>query len=117
MYDRRTVEALAPAIWDDAYLVHGVSTGPQVDPEMPKAPTVDPRRTNNLTVMIVDVRQAWTYAPLSDRERRVLLLAYGMDEPRASIAAMCGIDKRTVQRDTEDGIGRLVAWLNGEEAA
>lgn len=113
MYDRRTVEALAPAIWDDAYLVQGISTGVEVDPEMPKAPNVDPRRTNNVTAMIVDVREAWAHAELGSRMRQSLLLAYGFDEPRANIGRMLGVDKRTVQRDCEAGIGRMVDWLNG----
>lgn len=114
-YDRRQVEALLPAVWDDAYLIHGLQREEVRDPEMPSGSAPDPRRTNGHVCAIADVKRAFDEADLTKRMRQSLLLAYGMDEPRASIARLLGVSKRTVQYDCEFGVGRLVAWLNGED--
>lgn len=113
-YDRRAVEALLPAVWDDAFMVHGIVTEERRDPEMPGSKP-DPTKLNTHLAAIADMRTAWKKAELTRRERQVLLLAYGMDMPRKEVGPVLKIARATVYRDLDAGVGRLVAWLNGKD--
>lgn len=112
-YDRRQVEALIPAIWDDAYLIHGVQKEEVRDPEMPSGSAADPRRVNGHIVAIADVRRAWEKAGLTLKQQQATLLRFGMDMRWAEVAAELGRDSKTVREAAEGGVGRLVHWLNG----
>ena len=119
-YDRRQVEALIPAIWDDAYLIHGVEREEVRDPEMPKGPGGDPSHQGGHVVAIVDVRRAWKWSGLTLREKEAIALHYGMSMTWREVGRVLNRDHTTVREGGERGVGRMVAWLNGkdmEEAA
>lgn len=114
-YDRRMVERLLPAVWD-----HGYDYGMQDEftpaPDMPKA-RANKAHGNTLYAHLADIRRAWRKAEVPQVQRQVLVLRYGLDMPVQEIAALLGVSRKTVSRRDDDGIGRVAAWLNGDEYA
>lgn len=113
MYDRRTVELMLPTLWDGAR-VWGVQREEVIDPQMPKA-KANPAHGNTLGAMMADVQRAWALCDLPYRERRVLVLRYGLDWELEDIGFNQGVPKSTAMRRAERGVGRLTAWLNGKD--
>jgi len=112
-YSRDEVEALLPAVWDrDA--VWGIPKKDAPDPDMPKA-AGDPRKSNALWDLIIDVRSAWEKAPLTLNERRALLLRFGTDMKQDEIAELLGRKRQNIGTSIYTGVGKLVAHLNGDE--
>lgn len=121
-YTRDSVETLLPAVWDDGY-AYGMPQKDSVpDPDMPRA-QVDSSRGNNLAAYIADIRTGWSKTPLTLKERRALLLAYGLGWTQRQIAYNQDVGQDVISRRIESAIGKISARLNGgyryelEEAA
>ena len=111
-YSRDSVETLLPAIWDDTY-AYGLPNHDHVpDPDMPKS-QVDASRGNNLAAYIADIRTGWAKSHLTIKERRALLLAYGLGWTQQEIAYNQDVSQPTIQRRLENAIGKITARLNG----
>lgn len=111
-YSRESVESLLPAVWDDAY-VYGLpqkDTAP--DPDMPKGAS-NKAHANNLAAYIADIKFGWAKTPLTLRERRAVLLAYGFGWTQKEIAFNQGVDQGTISRRIDGAVGKIVARLNG----
>lgn len=114
VYDRRLIEQLLPAVWDTSY-AYGMDNPLAPDPDMPRA-TVDAAHGGALLAHLADIRTAWrhTYIPL--RERQALLLRYGYGLTQAEIGRKLGVAQRTAGEWTTEGVGRIVAYLNGAQS-
>jgi hypothetical protein len=111
-YSRESVESLLPAVWDDSF-VYGLpqkDTAP--DPDMPKGAS-NKAHANNLAAYIADIKFGWEKTPLTDRERRALVLAFGFGWTQREIAFNQGVDQGTISRRIDAGVGKVVARLNG----
>lgn len=113
-YTRGEVELLLPTVWDPDS-IWGAPTEGAPEPGMPKGKSKDPRRTNAFWDHMLDVQIAWQRAPLTTAERRALLLRYGADMTQEQIARVLGRAKSTINENLYRGVGRIVAYLNGEE--
>ena len=111
-YDRRTVEALLPTLWDEAS-VWGIRREEVPDPQMPKS-KANPAHGNVLAAMMADVSRAWDRCDVPNKERRVLVLHYGMGWTHAQAGFNQGVPHSTALRRAERGVGRITAWLNGD---
>ena len=112
MYDRRTVEVLLSTLWDEAS-VWGVKREEFIDPMMPKA-KANPAHGNTLAAMMADIQQAWSKCDIPNRERRVIVLRYGFDWTYEQIGYNQGVTKKAAQLRDERAVGRITAWLNGD---
>lgn len=112
-YDRRTVEVLLPTLWDRDS-VWGVTSDIEIDRTMPRA-KANPAHGFTLPAMMADIQQAWKYAPLKIKERRALLLAYGMGWTHEEIGYNQGVTRRGAGLRIERGVGRITNWLNGDD--
>ncbi|MFY1676669.1 hypothetical protein [Streptomyces sp. WMMC905] len=112
-YDRRLVEHLLPAVWDQE-AAYGIRNPTAPDADMPKG-TVDPKAAGILFAHLADIRRGWAGCPLELGERRALFLRYALDWPDALIAARDGVTDRAVRYRVERGVGKLAAWLNGRD--
>ncbi|MEU7643383.1 hypothetical protein [Streptomyces huasconensis] len=112
-YDRRLVEHLLPAVWDDE-TAYGIRNPQAPDADMPKG-TTDPKAASTLFAHLADIRRSWAAAPLSLGERQALVLRYGADLPDDEAGALQGVTDRAVRYRLERGVGKLAAWLNGRE--
>lgn len=112
MYSREAVELLVPAIWDEASVLEvRAETAP--DPDMPKAPSVDPRRSTDKVTACADIQRAWKKADLEHRERCALLLKYGMGYYDSETAFVLEVSDSTAARLARRGINKLGEFLNG----
>lgn len=113
-YDRRTVEALLPAVWDRE-AAYGMKNEEAPDSDMPRAKT-NPKQANALWAHLADIRAAWAWAErggVSLDEARALLLRHGLDLTLEEIALREGANKSTIARRVERGVGKIAAHLNG----
>ena len=108
------IQALLPAVWDDSYC-YGAPPPPNAPPaDMPKGWS-NKATGNTLYAALADIKAAWAHAPLTQRERRCLLLRYGFDLEYADIGFHESLSKQGAQQATERAVGRLVFWLNGSD--
>lgn len=112
-YDRELVEALMPAVWDESYC-YGMRMENAPDADMPRG-SINKATGNTLAAHIADIKTGWEKAPLTDRERRALLLGYGFDWQVTEIAFNQGVTKQTISERLASGVGKIVATLNGQE--
>lgn len=82
------------------------------DPDMPKS-SKNIAQSNTLYAHLADIRSGWKRAPLTDKERRSLLLKYGLDWSGKDIAEheQCGPDVISVRLFR--GVGKVMATMNG----
>lgn len=131
-YTRESVETLLPAAcWthhmrhrqelagrkhrctaDESYLYGLPQRDDAPDPDMPKGST-NKSRGNNLSAYIADIKAGWEYAPLTDKERASLFLAYGCGWTHEQIAFNQGTIQSVISRRIETAVGKIVARLNG----
>jgi len=111
-YTRESVETLLPAVWDESYLYGLPQRDDAPDPDMPKGAT-NKARGNNLAAYIADIKTGWEETPLTDKERRALILAYGIGWSQRQIAYNQGVSQPAIKKRIEQGIGKIVARLNG----
>ncbi|WP_200260360.1 hypothetical protein [Streptomyces sp. HSG2] len=112
-YDRRLVEHLLPAVWDQE-AAYGIRNPTAPDADMPKG-TVDPKAAGILFAHLADIRRGWATAPLTPAERQALVLRYGADLPDDEAGALQGVTGRATRYRCERGIGKIAAHLNGDE--
>lgn len=111
-YSRESVESLLPAVWDDS-LVYGLpqkDTAP--DPDMPKGAS-NKAHANNLAAYIADIKFGWEKTPLTIKERRALLLAFGFGWSRTEIGFNQGVSQQAISNRIDTAVGKIVARLNG----
>jgi DNA-directed RNA polymerase specialized sigma24 family protein len=112
-YNRALVEHLLPAVWDqDA--AYGIRNPHAPDHDMPKA-RPNPKTGNTIAAHLADIRSAWRKAPISPEEQRALFMRFCLDWEYGDIGRHDGVHKSTAQRRCESGVGRITAWLNGDE--
>jgi DNA-directed RNA polymerase specialized sigma24 family protein len=111
-YDRRSVEALLPTVWDEL-AAYGLRADDVPDPGMPKA-KANPAHSNTLYAMLADIRQAWKRADIPQVERQALLLRFGLGWEYDEIGYNQGVVKSAAHYRVERGVGRMTAWLNGD---
>lgn len=111
-YTRESVESLLPAVWDESFC-YGLPVKETVpDPDMPRGSS-NKATSNNLAAYIADIKVGWARSGLTRKERRALLLAYGLGWTQAEIGAHEGCTQQTIQERLYSGIGKVVARLNG----
>lgn len=113
-YNRESVETLLGAVWDDGF-VYGLpvkDTAP--DPDMPKG-SINKSHGNDLSAYIADIKTGWKTAPLTQRERRAIVLRYGLDWTERSIAFNQECSRQAISTRLFTGIGKIVAELNGSD--
>jgi DNA-directed RNA polymerase specialized sigma24 family protein len=106
------VERLLPAVWDSAY-AYGMTNPTAPDPDMPRA-QIDPAHSGTLYAHIADIKAGWAKAALKGSERKAILLRYGLDMPERQVAELEGVTRQAVNYRLIQGIGRIVACLNGQ---
>ena len=111
-YTRESVETLLPAVWDETYTYGMPQRDDAPDPDMPKGST-NKAQGNNLSAYIADIRTGWTATPLTTKERRALVLAYGFGWTQQEIAFNQGVSQQTIQERLYKAVGKIVARLNG----
>ncbi|WP_327292412.1 hypothetical protein [Streptomyces sp. NBC_01198] len=112
-YNRALVEHLFPAVWDSE-AAYGIRNPQAPDADMPKA-SVDKKKGSPLFAHLADIRQGWRKAPLSYVERQALFMHFALDSHDEVIAAFQEVSGRAVRYRLERGVGKVAAWLNGEE--
>lgn len=111
-YTRESVETLLPAVWDESYVYGMPQRDDAPDPDMPKGAT-NKARGNNLSAYIADIKEGWAKAPLTEKERRALILAYGLGWKRKDIAYNQDTIPSVITRRIDAAVGKIVARLNG----
>lgn len=111
-YDRELVERLIPAVWDDSY-AYGMSNPYEPAPDMPRSKP-DPKIGGTIFAHLADIRIAWQRADVPQVQRQALLLRFGLDWTVQDVATNQGTSKSTAHERIEQGVGRLVAYLNGK---
>lgn len=111
-YDRELVQRLLPAVWDAMYC-YGMQAENAPDADMPRVAS-SKATGGTLAAHLADIRAGWRKAPLTKRERQCLFLTYGLDCTQRNSAQMLDVDQRTVGRNAESGVGKIVAHLNGD---
>jgi predicted DNA-binding protein (UPF0251 family) len=112
-YDRPLVEALMPAVWDEAYCF-GIRMENAPDQDMPRGST-NKATGNTLAAHIADIKTGWEKAPLTLKERRALILAYGLDWTVKEIAYNQDCSRQMIERRIENAVGKVVQTLNGKD--
>lgn len=111
-YSRESVESLLPAVWDESYLYGLPQQDNAPDPDMPRGST-NKARSNNLAAYIADIKTGWEKTPLTLKERRALILAYGLGWTHQQIAYNQGVSRQAISQRIETAVGKIVARLNG----
>lgn len=111
-YTRESVETLLPAVWDESYVYGMPKRDDAPDPDMPKGST-NKAQGNNLSAYIADIKTGWEKTPLTTKERRALVLAYGFGWTQQEIAYNQGVSQQTIQERLYKAVGKIVARLNG----
>jgi hypothetical protein len=112
-YDRSLVEHILPAVWDSE-AAYGMKAEQVPDADMPRGHK-DPKKGSPLFVHIADIKQAWKRTDLTVIERQSLVLRYGLDYSYEEIGGLRGVQKSGAQRATERAVGKVTAWLNGDQ--
>lgn len=112
MYSREVVELLVPAIWDEREVLEvRAETAP--DPDMPKTPSADPRRSTDRVTMCADIQRAWRLAPLSLGERQAVFSRYYVNISPEAASYWLQADPKTIRHRSLRGIDKLGEFLNG----
>jgi hypothetical protein len=112
-YNRALVEHILPAVWDGE-AAYGIKGELVPDADMPRG-YKDPKKGSPLFVHIADIKQAWKSTELTLVERQSLVLRYGLDYAYEEIGVLRGVQKSGAQRATERAVGKVTAWLNGDQ--
>lgn len=111
-YTRESVESLLPAVWDEGYAYGLPRQDTAPDPDMPRG-SANKAQGNNLSAYIADIKVGWEKAPLTIKERRALILAFGLGWTQRQIAYNQGVSQQAIQQRIYSGVGKIVARLNG----
>ncbi|AGM12068.1 DNA binding protein [Streptomyces phage Godpower] len=113
-YNRALVEKLLPCVWDGE-AAYGLKNEQAPDADMPKTAS-NPKTANTLYAHLADIHTAWKWAVndgVTLDEARAVLMRYGLDYTFEEIAGHFGVNKSTIQRRAERGVGKMTAHLNG----
>lgn len=110
-YSRESVEVLLPAVWDEDYSFGLPKKDTAPDPDMPRGST-NPKTANNLPAYIADIKTGWAKAALTHKERRALLMRFGLAWTQDEIAAHEGVSQQTVSERLFVAVGKIVSRLN-----
>ncbi len=113
-YTRELVEQLLPAVWDELFALGGLDNPRQPDPDMPRVAS-NPKTGNTIYAMLADIRTAWRMTPLVPRERQALYLSVHEDLSKTEVGAVMGMSRQAATEYIDSGIGRIAAYLNGDE--
>lgn len=111
-YPLDKIEELLPGVWDDLRVIAGRSPL-RPDPEMPKSKQ-DPSHSGTKVAEVADIQRAWKLGPLTDTQRRALLMVYGFDETDDCAAALLGRGRSSVTEARLRGLHVLYEFLNGK---
>lgn len=111
-YTRELVEQLLPAVWDTGF-AYGMENPSAPDPDMPRA-AADPAHSGTLYAHLADIHTGWMCAPLTEPERRALVMRFGLDWPQKIIARHERVAASTASERLARGVGRIVQTLNGQ---
>lgn len=110
-YDRRAVQAVLPAVWDETY-AWGIQEPTAPPPDMPRSAS-NKAHSNTLYAVLADVRTAWSKAELTRDHRAALLLVFGFGMTHKEAGYFLERARSSVTEDVDAGLGLLVEWLNG----
>ncbi len=113
MYTRELVEHLLPAVWDEA-AAFGIRAPYTPDDDMPKG-SVNVAHGNTLGAHLADIRMAWARAEIGLPQRQALFLQFAIGVSQRHSAKLLDLSQPTICENVAEGVGRLVAWLNGDE--
>lgn len=111
-YSRESVESLLPAVWDETYCYGLPRKDTAPDPDMPKGST-NKSHGNDLSAYLADIKVGWDRAPLTQKERVALFLAFGVGWTQEQIAFNQGVVQSTIHDRIFSGVGKIVNRLNG----
>jgi len=111
-YTRELVEQLLPAVWDTGF-AYGIDNPTAPDPYMPRA-AADPAHAGTLYAHLADIHTGRKAAPLTEPERRALVMRYGLDWPQKTNARHEHVATSTTSERLARGVGRIVNVLNGQ---
>lgn len=109
-YQRSFIETLLPGVWDDTYLQKPPDAITSTEPHARKS---DPAETSNWLISVLDIRDAWKRADLSDDVRLTLAYRYGDGLRISQIGQILEVADSTVQNYISKGINGLVKQLGG----
>lgn len=111
LYSTQDLEQYLPTVWGyEARLPEGMEAP---DHDMPVSER-DPRSVSNRWTVQADIARAWEQAPLTLRQRQVLLLRYGFDDLMESIADTLGLSSHaTVIEHHDKALSVMLSFLNG----
>lgn len=112
IYERARIEKLIPGVWDE-WRVLELPDDLRPDPDMPKTPQVDPRRSTDKVTELADIQRAWAGADLTLRQRQAVLLVYGLDMAVTEAATCLTVTQQTVSEHCFKGVTVLMHHLNG----
>ena len=75
----------------------------------------NPAQGNNLPAFLADIRTGWEEAPLTLKERRAVLLRFGMDLQVQEIAVIEGVAQPAISVRLFTSVGKITAAMNGTE--
>lgn len=135
-YDADDVERLLPCVWHESWWVNPPAKEPKtsLDPnqwrnfdvlegkrlERAADPNdikgdIDPRRSNSVWDELIDVKTGWLAAPLGDKERATLYLAYGLFLDQKQIQVNQNASQQAISARIRRGLRKIAAHINGEE--
>lgn len=111
-YNADAVKLLLPAVWDESYAYGLPDREDAPDKDMPKA-AGHKARANSHWAYIADIKAAWKRTPLTNDERRALVLYFGMGMSQSDAGLIEGVNKSTVNRRLDSAVNKILAFLNG----
>lgn len=111
-YTEEAIMLLLPAVWDESYAYGLPDRADDPDEDMPKA-VANKARSNNHWAYIADIKMGWEKTPLTLKERRALLMYYGLGYTQDDIARYEGIARPTATIRIHNGVTKITARLNG----
>lgn len=114
-YGVAEVEALLSLAWEPTRVAWGVQNEHAPDRDMPRA-KANPSHGNSLAAEVADIKRAWTLTPLTLKERRCLLLIFGLCYTQEMVEELEGAAQQVISRRKCRAVDKLVAFLNGSES-
>lgn len=113
LYSERQIAELLPTLWDE--LARNNPSVKPNDPEMPKGPAPDPSHSGDHMAHVADISRAWKLAPLTLRQKQVLLMRYGMAWTQQDCADYYGITRPRISESETAAIANIKNFLNGTD--
>ena len=113
-YTTEQVELLLPYLWNELAVAEGTKIGgPRLpDPSLPSAQG-DPSKMGNLMARWLDVKDGFETAPLTERERRAVVMCFGFDMKKMEIAEREGCSKSTMSARLKVAVKKITVQMNG----